>query len=85
MAAVTEGIGLHKAELIDRRQLTWTGPAEVATATAGWVHWFNADRHSSINYHPPITYEQQYRQTSSQRGKLRNPRPPAEPVMWIST
>ena len=35
------------------------------TETAGWVHWFNTERlHSSISYHPPITYEQQYRQAA---------------------
>ena len=40
------------------------------TATADWVHWFNTRRlHSSINYLPPITYEQQYRQTSLPTGE----------------
>ena len=34
------------------------------------VHWFHTERlHSSINYLPPITYQQQYRQTSSQTGE----------------
>jgi transposase InsO family protein len=65
-ALMESTIGLYKTELIDRRPQTWTGPAEVEAATAGWVHWFNADRlHSSINYHSPITYEQQYRQNGS--------------------
>jgi putative transposase len=65
-ALMESTIGLYKTELIDRQSSTWSGATEVETATAGWVHWFNADRlHSSINYLPPITYEQQYRQTSS--------------------
>ena len=34
--------------------------------TAGWVHWFNTRRlHSSIDYRPPVTYEQLYRQQTS--------------------
>jgi putative transposase len=66
-ALMESTIGLYKTELIDLHRRAWTGPAEVETETASWVHWFNTDRlHSSINYHPPITYEQQYRQTSSQ-------------------
>jgi transposase InsO family protein len=69
-ALMESTIGLYKTELIDRRQLTWTGPAEVETATAGWVQWFNADRlHSSINYLPPISYEQRHRQTSLPTGE----------------
>lgn len=69
-ALMESTIGLYKTELIDRRPRTWTGPADVETATADWVHWFNTERlHSSINYLPPITYEQQYRQTSSQTGE----------------
>ena len=68
-ALMESAIGLYKTELIDLHRRTWTGPAEVETETASWVHWYNTDRlHSSINYHPPITYEQQYRQTSSQTG-----------------
>ena len=80
-ALMESTIGLYKTELIDRHPRTWTGPAEVETATADWVHWFNAERlHSSINYLPPITYEQQYRQSSlPNRGSCVNPRPPAEP------
>jgi hypothetical protein len=79
-------IGLYKTELIDRHPRTWTGPAEVETATADWVHWFNTERlHSSINYLPPITYEQQYRQirAAPKPGKLAKPRPPAEPGRFI--
>ena len=69
-ALMESTIGLYKTELIDRRPRTWTGPAEVETATADWVHWFNTERlHSSINYLPPIAYEQQYRQSSPQTGE----------------
>jgi putative transposase len=69
-ALMESTIGLYKTELIDRHRPTWTGPSEVEAETAGWVHWFNTDRlHSSINYHPPITYEQQYRQASSLTGE----------------
>lgn len=65
-ALMESTIGLYKTELIDRQLHTWSGPTEVETATAGWVHRFNADRlHSSINYLAPITYEPQYRLTSS--------------------
>jgi len=39
---------------IDHHRRTWTGPAEVETDTAGWVHWFNTDRlHASIGYVTP--------------------------------
>ena len=69
-ALMESTIGLYKTELIDLHRRTWTGPGEVETETAGWVHWFNSERlHSSINYHPPITYEQQYRQISSPAGE----------------
>jgi len=69
-ALMESTIGLFKTELIDRRPRTWAGPAEVETETADWVHWFNTERlHSSINYLPPITYEQRYRQGSSQTGE----------------
>ncbi len=65
-ALMESTIGLYKTELIDLHRRTWSGPAEVETETASWVHWFNTDRlHSSINYNPPITYERQYREASA--------------------
>ena len=70
-ALMESTIGLYKTELIDRHQRSWPSPQQVETATAGWVHWFNTRRlHSSIDYLPPVTYEQLYRQqTSTPTGK----------------
>ena len=46
----------HRPRAADR---TLGRPAEVETATASWVHWFNATRlHSSIGDLPPIEYEE---------------------------
>lgn len=65
-ALMESTIGLYKTELIDRHQRSWPSPQQVETATAGWVHWFNTRRlHSSIDYLPPVTYEQLYRQQTS--------------------
>jgi len=59
-------IGLYKTELIDRHEQTWTGRTEVERETASWVHWYNSTRlHSSINYCPPIEYEQSYRERTT--------------------
>lgn len=62
-ALMESTIGLYKTELIDldatRR---WTGRNEVERETADWVRWFNEERlHSSIDYQPPVEYEQLYR------------------------
>ena len=71
-ALMESTIGLYKTELIDR-QRSWTGRAEVERETAGWVHWFNTERlHSSIDYHPPVEYEDSSTVT---------PRPP-RPSRW---
>ena len=43
-ALMESTIGLYKTELIELQRRTWTGPAEVETETASWVHWFNTDR-----------------------------------------
>jgi putative transposase len=61
-ALMESTIGLYKTELIDRpRQRSWTGAAEVETATASWVSWFNTTRlHSSIGMLPPAEYEQNH-------------------------
>ena len=65
-ALMESTIGLYKTELIDRHQRSWAGPQQVETATADWVHWFNTRRRrSSIDYLPPVTYEQLYRQQTS--------------------
>jgi transposase InsO family protein len=65
-ALMESTIGLYKTELIDHdRPRAWTGRAEVERETAGWVHWFNADRiHHSIGKLSPIEFEEQYRHTS---------------------
>jgi putative transposase len=70
-ALMESTIGLYKTELIDWRDRTWTGRAEVERETASWVHWFNTTRlHSSIGYTPPIEYEQQYRETTTQTSSI---------------
>jgi len=57
--ALMESInGLYKNECIkpDGPIRTW---AQAEYATADWVSWYNRDRlHSSLNYRPPIEYEQ---------------------------
>jgi putative transposase len=58
-ALMESTIGLYKTELIDHdRARTWTGRAQVETATADWVHWYNTDRiHHSIAKMSPIDFE----------------------------
>lgn len=57
--ALMESInGLYKNECIkpDGPIRSW---AQAEYATADWVNWYNQDRlHSSLNYRPPIEYEQ---------------------------
>jgi putative transposase len=65
-ALMESTIGLYKTELIYRHKATWAGRNEVETETASWVQWFNSTRlHSSINYLPPIEYEQRYRELAA--------------------
>jgi len=50
--------GLYKNECVkpDGPIRTW---AQAEYVTADWVSWYNQDRlHSSLNYRPPIEYEQ---------------------------
>ena len=55
-------VGLYKSELIYQHR-TFTGRAELERETASWVHWYNTARlHSSIEYQPPVEYEQRYHQ-----------------------
>ena len=69
-ALMESTIGLYKTELIDLHPRTWTGPGEIERETASYLHWFNTERlHSSIDYQPPITYEQRYRHTSTPTGE----------------
>jgi putative transposase len=58
-ALMESTIGLYKTELIDHdRARAWTGRAQVETATADWVHWYNTDRiHHSIAKMSPIDFE----------------------------
>lgn len=61
-ALMESTIGLYKTELIDFDTHHWTGMAEVETATAQWVHWYNTTRlHTSIGMAPPLEYEALYR------------------------
>ena len=56
-------IGLFKTEAIDDGGPTWTDRSAVEWQVARWVHWYNTRRlHSSIDYLPPIEFEQQHRQ-----------------------
>jgi putative transposase len=65
-ALMESTIGLFKLECIHRRSGTWTGRAEVETATAEWVAWFNTDRlHSSLGHLPPAEFEARYRDTTT--------------------
>jgi putative transposase len=64
-ALMESTIGLYKTEVIDR-QRSWTGRAQVERETATWVHWFNTERlHSSIDYRPPVEFEDLYRDTTT--------------------
>jgi putative transposase len=61
-ALMESTIGLFKTECIHRHSSTWTGRAEVETATAEWVAWFNTARlHSSLGHVPPTEFEDRYR------------------------
>jgi transposase InsO family protein len=56
-------IGLFKTEAIDDGGPTWADRSAVEWQVARWVHWYNTRRlHSSIDYLPPIEFEQQHRQ-----------------------
>jgi putative transposase len=52
-----------QVELLDRQQ--WDTREELATAIFEWIEcWYNPyRRHSSLNYHSPITYEKLYKST----------------------
>ena len=61
-ALMESTVGLYKSELIDQHP-TFAGRAELERETASWVHWYNTTRlHSSIEYLPPLEYEQRYHQ-----------------------
>ena len=58
-------VGLYKSELIDQHP-PFTGRAELERETAAWVHWYNTARlHSSLDYQPPIEFEQRYHQQAT--------------------
>ena len=55
-------IGLYKAELI-RHRGPWRSVAQVETATAWWVGWFNNRRlYRALGDIPPAEYEQAWLQ-----------------------
>jgi putative transposase len=61
-ALMESAVVLYKSELIDQNP-AFTGRAELERETASWVHWYNTTRlHSSIEYRPPVEYEQRYHQ-----------------------
>lgn len=61
-ALMESTIGLYKTEMVNRHRATWTGHNELEAETASWVQWFNTTRlHSSIDYLPPVEFEQRYR------------------------
>ena len=52
---------LYKTELIRRPgQEPWRGVEDVELATLGWVHWFNTDRHGTLDDVPPVEFETAY-------------------------
>lgn len=60
-AVMESTIGLYKTELVHRHRATWARH-ELEAETASWVNWFNTTRqHSSIDYMPPLEFEQRYR------------------------
>ena len=72
-ALMESTIGLYKTELIEhpRRRTIWRNRADVETATAEWVHWYNIERiHSSIGYMPPIEKEMEYASTIASRREV---------------
>ncbi|WP_170977913.1 integrase core domain-containing protein, partial [Blastococcus sp. CCUG 61487] len=72
-ALMESTIGLYKTELIEhpRRCTTWRNRAEVESATADWVHWYNTERiHSSISYLTPIEKEMEYTSTIASRREV---------------
>ena len=59
-------IGLFKTEAIDDGGPTWTDRSAVEWQVARWVHWYNTQRlHSSIDYLPPVEFEQRQRQAAN--------------------
>lgn len=59
-------IGLFKTEAIDDGGPTWKDRSAVEWQAARWVHWYNTRRlHSSIDYLPPIEFEQRHRQAKT--------------------
>jgi putative transposase len=53
-------IGLYKTECV-HRDGPWRGVDDLELATLSWVDWFNTTRlHSSLDYLPPIEYENNY-------------------------
>lgn len=59
-------IGLFKTEAIDDGGPTWTDRSAVEWQVARWVHWYNTQRlHSSIDYLPPVEFEQRQRQAAT--------------------
>jgi putative transposase len=63
-ALMESAIGLYKTECIHRHDRTWSGRAEVETATAEWVAWYNTTRlHSKLGHVPPVEFEDHHRAT----------------------
>jgi transposase InsO family protein len=59
-------IGLFKTEAINDGGPTWKDRSAVEWQVARWVHWYNTRRlHSSIDYLPPIEFEQRHRQAKT--------------------
>ena len=59
-------IGLFKTEVITRRG-PWRSMAQVETALAAWVDWYNHRRlHGACDNIPPVEYEQNHYQRRAQ-------------------
>lgn len=65
-ALCESAIGLFKTEAIDDGGPTWKDRSAVEWQVARWVHWYNTTRlHSSIDYLPPIEFEELNRQATT--------------------
>lgn len=80
-ALCESAIGLFKTEAINDGGPTRKDRSVVEWQVARWVHWYNTTRlHSSIDYLPPIEFEQLHRQATTTTTVVAQPTsPPGDP------
>jgi putative transposase len=72
-ALMESTIGLYKTELVKRRG-PWRTLTDVELATAEWVEWYNNRRlHGEIGHVPPIEYETEFYNTSTNQQLANQP------------